>query len=112
MGRLFEASDRNPSRMARFFQLVGRAFRFERGLMIGGLLLWPAIALIRGFIDPQGWSWTYALWVCVAWLGACVLIVLATALWWLGFGTATERRTAWEKRFWTFHQAEEDDPDI
>ena len=98
--------------MVLFFQLVERALRFERGLMIAGLVLWPLILLVRSLFDPQGWSWTYALWVCGAWVVACVVMLVATALWWLAFGTAVERSAAWEKRFWKFHQAEEDDPDV
>ena len=98
--------------MLRFFHLVGRALRFEGGLMIAGLVLWPLILLTRSFVDPQGWSWTYALWVCGGWVAVCLVMLVATALWWLSFGTAAERSAAWEKRFWKFHQAEEDDPDV
>ncbi len=97
--------------MARFIRLLGRALRFEGGLMIAGLVLWPLILLLRSFSDPAGWSWSYAILVCALWVAACALVIIGTALWWLWVGTPAERRATWEKRFWRFHNAEEDDHD-
>jgi hypothetical protein len=97
--------------MARFFQLVRRALRVQGGLMFGGLVLWPLILLLRSVLDPAGLSWTYLASVCLLWIAACAAMILATALWWLWIGTPAERQANWERRFWKFHNAEEEDPD-
>ena len=97
--------------MVRFFHLIGRALRFQRGLMVAALVLWLLLVFGRSLFDPAGWSWLYAGLISLLWVLACIAILFGTALWWLWVGTPAERRAAWEKRFWEFHGAEEHDPD-